>query len=104
MANSTLASQLRSVSQVVAPSAMLPMASMPPRIARQHASLDGASRDAWTAAPLQSPRPHWTVALASHLPVPILALSLQTLALAVLTSNPHCPMGQLWVPPAPSVV
>merc|ERR1711934_1068216 len=57
----------------VAPSAMLPMASMPPRIARQHASLDGASRDAWTAAPLQNRRAHWTVALASHLAVPILA-------------------------------
>merc|ERR1711948_149848 len=73
MTNSTLASQVRSVFQVVAPSAMPPMVSMPPRIARQHASSDGASRDAWTAAPLPSQRPHWTVALASHLAVPILA-------------------------------
>merc|ERR1712110_822013 len=70
--NSTPASQARLACQVVAPSAMPPTVSMPPRTARRPASLAGANRDAWIAALPQSPRLHWTVALASHLAVLIL--------------------------------
>jgi len=104
MVNSTIASQVRLACRVVALSAMLPMVSTLPRIARQLASLDGASRDAWIAAQLLRQRPLWTAALVSLPALPILAWRLLPWVHAVLMSRLHCLILQLWVLQAPSAV
>merc|ERR1711874_209034 len=103
MTNSTLASRVRLAYQVVAPSAMLPTVSMPPRTARQLASLAGASRAAWTVALPQSPRQHWTAALASRPALLSHAWRLLSLVRAAQTTRPHCLMRRLLVLQDPSV-